>query len=230
MPRAEWLKRCDVEWVARNGSGTSSHNKSCSESHRAQRYTLSDIRDATHIPSWRGYATGRPRVRVQRHVRFGITKHTTTDHLREDAAGGPQVDGRGVHLSAQQDLGRSVPQGHHLRPRRCWRTKYKTHTPTQPKRSTHQQPNLNHPSNATIGEQSAAGRGALYNTESPDAPVAPPSRQATALRGAARSQRNKGTIRRAQRAPPTSGVYVGPRGCTCGQGCRRLGPARSQPA
>mmetsp|Transcript_6795 Transcript_6795/g.16427 ORF Transcript_6795/g.16427 Transcript_6795/m.16427 type:complete len:218 (+) Transcript_6795:400-1053(+) len=35
-------------------------------------------------------------------------------HLREDAARGPHVDGGGVAPCPQEDLGRAVPQGHHL--------------------------------------------------------------------------------------------------------------------
>lgn len=40
--------------------------------------------------------------------------HLLTHHLGEDAAQAPDVDGGGVGLGAEEDLGRAVPQRHHL--------------------------------------------------------------------------------------------------------------------
>mmetsp|Transcript_12080 Transcript_12080/g.30515 ORF Transcript_12080/g.30515 Transcript_12080/m.30515 type:complete len:653 (-) Transcript_12080:267-2225(-) len=46
-------------------------------------------------------------------------ERAAADHLRKDAADGPDVNGRGVVLGAQEDLGRAVPQrDHQLRHRR----------------------------------------------------------------------------------------------------------------
>ena len=54
-------------------------------------------------------------------IDFGVTreKRVAGDHLRNDGADRPYVNWAGVLLCAEQDLGCSIPEGHHL-----WRLKH----------------------------------------------------------------------------------------------------------
>lgn len=52
-----------------------------------------------------------------------VASRSVTHHLRKDAAQAPDVDGRRVILAAQEDLGGSVPEGHHLP---WWGTRWAT--------------------------------------------------------------------------------------------------------
>lgn len=48
------------------------------------------------------------------YLRVAVEERLLGGQLGEDGADAPHVHGRGVARGAQQDLGRAVPQGHHL--------------------------------------------------------------------------------------------------------------------
>ena len=48
------------------------------------------------------------------HVAAGEERPARVGELGEDAAGAPHVDARRVELGAEQDVGRPVPERHHL--------------------------------------------------------------------------------------------------------------------